>query len=388
MSPKTPRYKYPPTGFCFFADHVDSSSTRTSPARSYFSTRKSTSEDGASGSSRNRETQSETRENTSSNNNYLNGNVKRSRDYSSNLAPSSSTLSKYRTDRSTLTNGSSTVSRSKYSSEREEVPKISERIRNFQPSKSVVEAPTFKSRFLRSSQDTPASKAADDAEEARPSVSDLRRRYDQNRNHVTPERSRTPGATAASTVSTKPPIQGSKSTGRTSYGSDSDDSVERDDRSTPVNQRLASVAPTVRVQNSPDRITNGAASSRPSVPKEIPRSSSPSTLSSSSSDDNQVMQTTDGVAIGLLGLICGRFSDRIRPVALATGFFILKLKPPSPGSRQPSFDGCPRTFTSRLFKRVIRRDPILYLSGSRRLRADYSGRHTTSRVSPLPLIPF
>ncbi len=232
---------------------------------------------------------------SNSNNNYLNGNVKRSRDYSSNLGPSSSsTLSKYRTDRSSLTNGSSSMSssssRSKYSTDRDEIPKISERIRNFQPSKSVVEAPTFKSRFLRSSQPQETVKTtAEEPEEVRPSVSDLRRRYDQNRNHVTPERSRTP---ASSTVSTKPPIQGSKSSrATTGYGSDSDESVERDGRSTPVNQRLASIAPTVRVPNSPtpDRIVNGdrASPARPSVPKEIPRSSSPSTLSSSS-DDNQV----------------------------------------------------------------------------------------------------
>lgn len=296
-----------------FILYFDSSSTRTSPARSYFSTRKSTSEDGVTGSSsRSRETQSETRDMSNSNNNYLNGNVRRSRDYSSNLPPStSSTLSKYRTDRASLTNGSSAAQiRSKYSTEREEVPKISERIRNFQASKSVVEVP-FKSRFLRSSltsQQQPETSKTERStdenapEEIRPSVSDLRRRYDQNRNHVTPERSRTPGAVSTGNVSIKPP-SGSKSsrttTGNTGYGSDSDESVERDGRSTPVNQRLASINPTSRLQNSPtpDRITvNGsdrASPARPSVPKEIvPRSSSPSTLSSSSSDgDNQVIQS-------------------------------------------------------------------------------------------------
>lgn len=238
---------------------------------------------------------------SNSNNNYLNGNIKRSRDYTSNLTPSSSSTysSKYRTDRTGLTNGS-TPTRSKYSSEREEAPKIGERIRNFQSSKSVVDPPTFKSRFLRSSQPSETAKTErpdeNASEEVRPSVSDLRRRYDQNRNHVTPERSRTP---VASTVSIKPP-SGSKSSrttaGNTDYGSDSDESVERDGRSTPVNQRLASIAPTVRLQSNsptPDRVINGdrASPARPSVPKDIPRSTSPSTLSSSSSSDgdNQVI---------------------------------------------------------------------------------------------------
>lgn len=239
---------------------------------------------------------------SNSNNNYLNGNIKRSRDYTSNLTPSSTYSSKYRTDRSSLTNGSAPT-RSKYSSERDEVPKIGERIRNFQSSKSVVDPPAFKSRFLRSSQPTETAKTErpdeNASEEVRPSVSDLRRRYDQNRNHVTPERSRTP---TASTVSIKPP-SGSKSsrttttTGNTDYGSDSDESVEADGRSTPVNQRLASIAPTVRLQSNsptPDRVINGdrASPARPSVPKDIPRSTSPSTLSSSSSSDgdNQVIK--------------------------------------------------------------------------------------------------
>jgi hypothetical protein len=70
--------------------------------------------------------------------------------------------------------------------------------------------------------------------------------------------------------------------------------VERDGRSTPINQRLAAVAPSGRIQNSPtpDRIVNGEnsrASPGPrtatAVIKDIAlRSSSPSTLSSSSSD--------------------------------------------------------------------------------------------------------
>ncbi|XP_032780533.2 ubiquitin carboxyl-terminal hydrolase 21 [Daphnia magna] len=273
-----------------------SSSTRTSPARSYFSSRKSTSEDGASGS-RNRETQSETRDlSTNSNNNYLNGNIKKSRDYSSNFVPSS-TLSKYRAERASLTNGSSSISsRTKYSSERDpEVPKISDRIRNFQPSKSVGETPVFRSRFLRSSQpdaDKKERQEAENAEDVRPTVSDLRRRYDQNRNHVTPERSRTPAATST-VFSSKPPIGGSKlnRTTASGYGSDSDESVELDGRSTPVNQRLAAVGPAVRAQNSqaPDRIVNGdrASPARPAVTKDVARSSSPSTLSSSSDGDNQ-----------------------------------------------------------------------------------------------------
>jgi hypothetical protein len=287
---------------------VGSSSTRTSPARTYFSTRKSTSEDGATGSSRNRETQSETRDLSTSaansNNNYLNGNVKRSRDYSSNFVPSS-TLSKYRTERASLTNGSTVPTRTKYSSEREvEVPKISERIRNFQSSKSVGETPVFRSRFLRSSQqpldDKKEQQEQQNADEdVRPTVSDLRRRYDQNRNHVTPDRSRTSPAPSSTSFSGKPPpIGGTKSSRTTTgYGSDSDESLERDGRSTPVNQRLAAVAPSSRIQNSPtpDRIVNGETSRaspapRTAVNKDITlRSSSPSTLSSSSSDgDNQV----------------------------------------------------------------------------------------------------
>jgi hypothetical protein len=298
---------------CLFVVVV-SSSTRTSPARTYFSTRKSTSEDGATGSSRNRETQSETRDlsttsTANSNNNYLNGNVKRSRDYSSNFVPSS-TLSKYRTERASLTNGSSSsvpTRTSKYSSsERDaEIPKISERIRNFQSSKSVGETPVFRSRFLRSSQQPPDDKKEQQEqqpnadEDVRPTVSDLRRRYDQNRNHVTPERSRTsPSASSTSFSGKPPPIGGSKSsrttTTTTGYDSDSDESVERDGRSTPINQRLAAVAPSGRIQNSPtpDRIVNGEnsrASPGPrtatAVIKDIAlRSSSPSTLSSSSSD--------------------------------------------------------------------------------------------------------
>ncbi|XP_046463041.1 ubiquitin carboxyl-terminal hydrolase 2-like isoform X2 [Daphnia pulex] len=298
----------PPISSTRTSSSLYSSSTRTSPARTYFSTRKSTSEDGATGSSRNRETQSETRDLSSSstansNNNYLNGNVKRSRDYSSNFVPSS-TLSKYRTERTSgLANGSTVPTRtSKYSSDRDaEIPKIGDRIRNFQSSKSVGETPVFRSRFLRSSQplDDKKEEQQNAEEDVRPTVSDLRRRYDQNRNHVTPDRSRTSPAPSSSFTGKPPPIGGSKSsrTTTTGYGSDSDESVERDGGSTPVNQRLAAVAPSARIQNSPtpDRIVNGESSRASPAPRTAPaiakdvalRSSSPSTLSSSSSDDNQ-----------------------------------------------------------------------------------------------------
>jgi hypothetical protein len=240
-----------------------------------------------------------------SNNNYLNGNVKRSRDYSSNFVPSS-TLSKYRTERTSgLANGSTVPTRtSKYSSDRDaEIPKIGDRIRNFQSSKSVGETPVFRSRFLRSSQplDDKKEEQQNAEEDVRPTVSDLRRRYDQNRNHVTPDRSRTSPAPSSSFTGKPPPIGGSKSsrTTTTGYGSDSDESVERDGGSTPVNQRLAAVAPSARIQNSPtpDRIVNGESSRASPAPRTAPaiakdvalRSSSPSTLSSSSSDDNQVI---------------------------------------------------------------------------------------------------
>lgn len=208
----------------------------------------------------------------------------------------SSTLSKYRAERASLTNGSSSVpTRTKYSCERDpEISKISERVRNYQPSKPAGETPVFRSRFLRSSQpdaDKKERQETENVDDVRPTVSDLRRRYDQNRNHVTPDRSRTPVATVSSS---KPPLGGSKLNRTTTggYGSDSDESVELDGRSTPVNQRLVAVAPAVRVQTSPapDRIVNGdrASPARPAFIKDVARSSSPSTLSSSSDGDNQV----------------------------------------------------------------------------------------------------
>ena len=228
---------------------------------------------------------------------------KRSRDYG---APSSSS-SKYRTggDRnggSSLTNGGSTSTstvRSRYSTERDtELPKISERIRTFQSSKSVEPAPVsnatpFKSRFLRSSAassattDSPsAAKSSDEPEEVRPSVSDLRRRYDLNRNHLTPDRSRASNREATPTLnSSSSSSKPSGSARRGSGDSDSDDSLS--------NSRVTHSTTT------PDRLLNSNGERlRPKAfskePAPVHRSSSPaSTLSSSSSEDgdSQVNKT-------------------------------------------------------------------------------------------------
>ena len=85
----------------------------SSPGRSYLTRGKSTSDE--SGTVRLRETQSETRETSSgSNNNYLAGSIKRSRD----ISAATTALSRYRTpERNSTTNGSSLI-RSKYSSSR------------------------------------------------------------------------------------------------------------------------------------------------------------------------------------------------------------------------------------------------------------------------------
>ena len=92
----------------------------------------------------------------------------------------------------------------RYSSEygdqgsRTELAKINERLRSYQPPRDTT---AFRSRFLRSSQDTAVSAPsastsqrsthADDnaKDDSRSSVSSLRRRYDLNRNHLTDSRS-------------------------------------------------------------------------------------------------------------------------------------------------------------------------------------------------------
>ena len=168
--------------------------------------------------------------------------------------------------------------RLRYSTERDmELPKISERIRTFQSSKSVEPTPVsttttvpFKSRFLRSSAAAAesAAKANEEAEEVRPSVSDLRRRYDLNRNHLTPDRS--------SRVSKEGTPKASGRRGSGGSGDSGDESLSN-------GQRLRS---SKQAQSGKD-------------PAPVHRSSSPaSTLSSSSSEEgeNQVLIKDDPIS--------------------------------------------------------------------------------------------
>ena len=148
-----------------------SSSSRASPSRLYTSRKATSIEDGAA-TSRLRETQSETRE---GNNNgaYTNGNgAAAARRATAAYAPSApASASKY-----------GVATRSRYGD-------VATSTRSYQP--------TFRSRFLRSSlETTPTSRdaaaAADDDADARPSVADLRRRYDHNRNDVATSMERDP----------------------------------------------------------------------------------------------------------------------------------------------------------------------------------------------------
>lgn len=290
------------------------SSSRTSPSRGYFSRHKSTIDSldhhlgGLTSSLRGgRETQSEARD-AISNSNYLNGNVsKRSRDYV-NAAPSST--SKYRSSTSTtgggatnggersnsFTNGGSSTLRSgssRYSTERDiELPKISERIRTFQSSKSVEPTPVsttttvpFKSRFLRSSAAAAesAAKANEEAEEVRPSVSDLRRRYDLNRNHLTPDRS--------SRVSKEGTPKASGRRGSGGSGDSGDESLS--------NSRLNSTTTADDRSSNGQRLRSSKQAQSGKDPAPVHRSSSPaSTLSSSSSEEgeNQVLIKDDPIS--------------------------------------------------------------------------------------------
>lgn len=131
---------------------------------------------------------------------------------------------------------------------------------------------TYRSRFLRSSAETKEEK-----EEERPSVTELRRRYDQNRNHV----------------ASKPPSGASKSSQNNAAASGSDTESESSAVKTSVaNARVQSPAP---VNHAERLLANGKEkTSSPAraavVHKEKPlRSSSPSTLSTSSaaSSDNE-----------------------------------------------------------------------------------------------------
>lgn len=145
-----------------------------------------------------------------------------------------------------------------------------------------MDATPFRSRFLRPSGEFQKNSSADENNEEssssssynnsnnkRPSVSDLRKRYDQNRNHL---------ETRTSPLTTKPPIMMANRSGESPVAparratiesnSDSEESGSR----TPVNKRHP------EVENS----TSGR--------KDFNlRSSSPSTLSStsSSSDDGE-----------------------------------------------------------------------------------------------------
>jgi len=297
------------------------SSSRVSPARSYLSRKSTSTEDGvgssttsagSSSSLRNRETQSESRE--GNNNTYTNGNARRGvRDYSAyspTSSSSTSTLSKYRASAAT-----STASRSKYGdysdTSKTEMPRINERVRSYQSSRE----PVFQSRFLRSRQDNAAanqpvsavksddkSAVSEEAEEEpRPSVAELRRRYDQNRNDVG----------AAKETSAK-----STARGRSTSESDSEDSSDRDTIRSSVSPAKPPPPPPLpppvaaaksstarRVQNSPDRIASNGALDRKDATKtrepednksihqtsnDARRSSSPSTLSSSSDGESLV----------------------------------------------------------------------------------------------------
>lgn len=157
-----------------------------------------------------------------------------------------------------------------------------------------MDATPFRSRFLRPSPDRSTAKAAneDSAEDAtRPSVSDLRRRYDQNRNHVTtPERPSSRSPPPVVVVTSKPPRGVIKSpspppaavarraVAELSGSSDSEESGSR----TPVNAKKTSPTPDREdTQNPP-----AALPSRWSKENQL-RSSSPSTLSSTSSSDGE-----------------------------------------------------------------------------------------------------
>ncbi len=146
-----------------------------------------------------------------------------------------------------------------------------------------MDATPFRSRFLRPSGEFQKNSSADENNEEsssssynnsnnkRPSVSDLRKRYDQNRNHV---------ETRTSPLTTKPPIMMANRSGESPVAparratiesnSDSEESGSR----TPVNKRH------------PEVVKNSSTSGRKDFNL---RSSSPSTLSStsSSSDDGE-----------------------------------------------------------------------------------------------------
>lgn len=141
-----------------------------------------------------------------------------------------------------------------------------------------MDATPFRSRFLRPSGEFQKNSSDENNEESssynnsnkRPSVSDLRKRYDQNRNHV---------ETRTSPLTTKPPIRARSgespvAPARRATIESNSDSEESGSR-TPVNKTSL---------RRPEVVKNSS-----SGRKDFLRSSSPSTLSStsSSSDDGE-----------------------------------------------------------------------------------------------------